>query len=1065
VTRLIDWFGHNPVAANLLMWILVVGGLLALPRTHQEEFPNLEVDAVRISVPYLGAAPTEVESGVCIRIEEAIQGTEGIDKITSSASEGFCTVTAELVAGVDKTKLSNDIKSKVDAIDSFPAETEQPVTAEITFIATVLQVALSGDADERTLKLLGQQLRDDLVALPAVSQVELMFARPYEISVEVSEQTLRRHGLTLAAVGKAIEQSSLDIPGGSLKTEGGEILLRTRGQAYVGREFEDIVVLTRADGTTVTLGEIATVVDGFEDSEQRARFDGRPALALKVSRVGEEDVLAIAEQVKNHLEAAQRDLPEGILLTVWQDESQDLVDRLDALAGNAISGLLLVLLVLTLFLRFRLALWVAAGIPVAMLGTVALFPLTGISISTMSVMGFILVLGILVDDAIVVAERVYSFEQQGMGQLGAALAGAKDVAVPVMFGVLTTMATFIPIVNIPGPFGGFFAPMGYTVILALLFSLIESQLILPSHLAHRRAEASVGSGSALQDRWLLLQARVSDSLQTLANRYYQPAVEYAIAWRYATLAIGIVILAITASLFISGRMTFQFFPPVEGTHLYAALTMPEGSPIEATSRAVARLEQTAEQLRAEVDATRDADEGSIINHVFSSIGSFIAKGSISGGGRAQSNLAEIGVELNMPPGYDGVTASALANRWRELTGGIPDAVELSFTSQAFGAGNAIEFELFGKDFDELRTAAAELRAALQGYNGVQDVSDSFRAGKQEVQLGLLPEARNLGLTLEDLGRQVRQAFYGYEAQRVQRGKDDIRVMVRFPQDERRSLGDLESMRIRTADGAEVPFSSVARASLARGYTTIRRVDGQRVVTVTADVNRSITPPETVINAVIANELADILARHPGVSFSLAGESEERSESMGSLGATTLLALLVIYALLAIPLQSYMQPLIIMSVIPFGAVGAILGHLLLGMPLVFFSLLGIVALSGVVVNSSLVLVDYINRQRHSGQSLAWVVSHSGSVRFRPIVLTSLTTFVGLAPMMLNTSISTGMFVPMAISLGFGVLMGTVVTLFLVPCLIMVLEDWHIFTGKSSQAVTADENRIYTGNETL
>ena len=609
MNRIIDWFGHNPVAANLLMWVLVVGGLLALPRTHQEEFPNLEVDAVRISIPYLGAAPTEVESGVCVRVEEAIQGTEGIDKITSSASEGFCIVTAELVAGVDKTKLSNDIKSKVDAIDSFPAETETPVTAEITFIATVLQVALFGDADERTLKLLGQQLRDDLVALPAVSQVELMFARPYEISVEVSEQTLRRHGLTLAAVGRAIEQGSLDIPGGSLKTDGGEILLRTRGQAYVGREFEDIVVLTRADGTTVTLGEIATVVDGFEDSEQRARFDGKPALALKVSRVGEEDVLAIAEQVKEHLEAARRDLPEGIGLTVWQDESQDLVDRLNALSGNAISGLALVLLVLTLFLRFRLALWVAAGIPVALLGTVALFPLTGISISTMSVMAFILVLGILVDDAIVVAERVYSFEQEGMGQLAAAMAGAKDVAVPVIFGVLTTMATFIPIVNIPGPFGGFFAPMGYTVILALLFSLIESQLILPSHLAHRKAEASIGSGSAAQDRWLRLQARVSDSLQTVASRYYQPTVEFAIQWRYATLAIGVVVLAITVALFASGRVIFQFFPPVEGTHLYAALTMPEGSPIEATTRAVARLEQTAEQLRAEVDATRDCGRG------------------------------------------------------------------------------------------------------------------------------------------------------------------------------------------------------------------------------------------------------------------------------------------------------------------------------------------------------------------------------------------------------------------------------------------------------------------------
>jgi multidrug efflux pump subunit AcrB len=1055
VSRIIDWFVHNSVAANLLMWILVVGGLLALPRIHQEEFPNIEVDAVRINVPYLGAAPAEVESGVCIRIEEAIQGTEGIDKISSSASEGYCSVTAELVEGVDKTKLSNDIKSKVDAIDSFPAETEKPVTAELTFAATVLQVAISGRADERTLKLIGQQLRDDLVALPTVSQVELLFARPYEISIEVSEQTLRRHGLTLAAIGRAIEQGSLDIPGGALKTEGGEILLRTKGQAYLGREFEDIVVLTRTDGTTVTLGEIATVVDGFEDSDLRARFDGQPALALKVSRVGEEDVLAIAQEVKDYLHQAQRELPEGISLTIWQDESQDLVDRLTALAKNARSGLLLVLLMLTLFLRFRLALWVAAGIPVALLGTVALFPVAGISISTMSVMAFILVLGILVDDAIVVAERVYANEQTGMSQLAAAAAGAKEVSVPVIFGVLTTMTTFLPIITIPGPMGGFFLPLGLTVILALIFSLVESQLILPAHLAHRKAEAIAGGGSAFKDRWLALQAKISSSLQTVATRYYQPAVERAIEWRYVTVAMALVILAITLSLFASGRMTFQFFPAVEGTHLYATLTMPEGTPVEATSRAAGQLEQAAEQLRHEMDAGHGAGEPSMINHVFSSIGSFIPKGSMGSSQGSQSNLAEIGIELNMPPDYAGQPASAFANRWRELTGGIPDAVELAFTSQAFGAGSAIEFELYGKNFDELRDAAAELRAALSGYNGVQDVSDTFRAGKQEVQLVLLPEARNLGITLADLGQQVRQAFYGYEAQRIQRGKDDIRVMVRFPETERRSLGNLESMRIRTADGTEVPFSSVARATLARGYTTIRRVDSQRVVNVTADINRTVTAPEAVINAVIKNELADILARHPGISFSLAGEAEERSNSMGSLGSTALLALLIIYALLAIPLKSYLQPLIIMSVIPFGAVGAIVGHLILGMPLVFFSLLGIVALSGVVVNSSLVLVDYINRQHHTGQSLGWVVSHAGSVRFRPIVLTSLTTFVGLAPMMMDTSISTSMFVPMAASLAFGVLMGTVVTLFLVPCLVMVLEDWLVFSGAHARAAATNE----------
>ncbi|MDH3993930.1 MAG: efflux RND transporter permease subunit, partial [Gammaproteobacteria bacterium] len=880
-----------------------------------------------------------------------------------------------------------------DAIDAFPAETEQPVTAEVSIIATVLQIAISGDADERTLKLIGQRVRDDLAALPGVSQVELQFARPYEISVNVSEQTLRRHGLTLAEVGRAIEKSSLDIPGGSLKTEAGEILLRTKGQAYRGQEFEDIVVLTRIDGTNVTLGEIATVVDGFEDSDLRARFDGQPAVSLKVSRVGEEDILLIADRIRAQLEQARREVPEGIVMTIWQDESQDLVDRLDALTKNARSGLLLVLLVLTLFLRFRLALWVAAGIPVALLGTVALFPMAGISISTMSVMAFILVLGILVDDAIVVGERVYAHEQQGKERLQAAVEGTQEVSLPVLFGVLTTMATFIPIINIPGPMGGFFAPLGYTVILALAFSIIESQLILPPHLAHRKAEKEKGDNPVV-NRWLDLQDLISGSLQTAATRYYLPAVTRAMQWRYVTVACGVVVLAITLSLFASGRMQFQFFPAVEGTHLYAKLTMPEGTPVEKTAEAVHQMEAAAEQLRLELDRDLAAGEASKIAHVFSSIGSFIPKGSIGGSGSPQSNLAEVGIELNLPRNYSGVSTRSFANRWRELTGSIPDAIEQSFTSEAFGIGKAIEFELYGKDFDELRTAAAELRTALQGYNGVIDVSDSFRAGKQEVQLALLPEARNLGLTLNDLGQQVRQAFYGYEAQRIQRGKDDIRVMVRYPERERRSLGDLEAMRIRTADGTEVPFSSVARATLARGYTTIRRVDGHRVVSVTADVNRTVATPESVIKSIRRNELSDIIDRHPGVSYGLAGEAEERSESMGSLVSTALLALLLIYALLAIPLKSYLQPLVIMSVIPFGAVGAILGHYLLGMDLVFFSLLGIVALAGVVVNSSLVLVDYINSQRKSGQELEWVVSHAGSVRFRPIVLTSMTTFVGL-----------------------------------------------------------------------
>ena len=703
---------------------------------------------------------------------------------------------------------------------------------------------------------------------------------------------------------------------------------------------------------------------------------------------------------------------------------------------------------LTLFLRFRLALWVAAGVPVALLGAVAIFPMAGLSISTVSVMGFILVLGILVDDAIVVGERVYAMEQAGSAPLEAATLGTVDVSLPVVFGVLTTMATFIPILNIPGPMGGFYEPLGYTVIAALVFSVIESQLILPSHLAHRQVTRRRDSNRFILG-WLALQDKLSNSLKIVAERYYLPAVSWALQWRYLTIVAGIIILTITLSLFASGRMQFQFFPPVEGTHLYATLTMPEGTPIENTARAVQRIEAAAEQLRLELDSELPEGEPSKIAHIISSIGSFIPKGSI-GGAASASNLAEIGIELNLPSNYSGISTSTFANRWRELTGGIPDAVELGFTSESFGFGKAVAFELYGKKFDELRNSAAEMRLALQGYNGVMDVSDSFRGGKQEVQLTLLPEARNLGLTLDDLGQQIRQAFYGFEAQRIQRGKDDVRVMVRFPEDERRSLGDLENMRIRTADGVEVPFSSVAKATLARGYTTITRVDGQRVVTVTADVDRTIATPESIISSIESTILPDILQRHPGVSYALSGEAEERSESMGALLSSAMLALLVIYALLAIPLQSYLQPLVIMSVIPFGVVGAIIGHYILGMDLVFFSLLGIVALAGVVVNSSLVLVDYINKQRTVGTDLADVVAHAGSVRFRPIILTSITTFVGLVPMMTDTTISTSLFKPMAVSLGFGVLFGTLITLFLVPCLCLVLDDMARWTARRRPA---------------
>lgn len=1050
--RLIDWFLANRIAANLLMMMLVTAGLLTLPLIQQEEFPPLEVDAVNVSVPYLGAAPEEVERGVCIRIEEAIEGIEGINKIRSTASEGHCSVMIELVAGIDKTRVSSEIKSKVDAIDSFPAETEQPVTAELAFSRRVLQLAVHGETDERSLKMVGQQLRDEIAALPGVSQVDLLYTRPYEISIEVSEHILRRHGLTLESVGRSIERSSLDVPGGSLKTAGGEILLRTMGQSYVGVEFEEIVVLTRTDGTTVKLGEIATVVDGFEDSGLQARLDGQQAVAIEVRNIGSEDILEIAANVKTYIEQARQHMPEGIHLTVWEDDSRDLVERLEVLGKNARSGMILVLLVLAVFLRFRLAFWVAAGIPVALLGTVSLFPALGITMSTPSIVAFILVLGILVDDAIVVGERIHAYEQQGMDRMEAASRGAREVSMPVIFGVLTTIAAFLPLLTVSGSMGSLFRPIGLVAIIALLFSIIESQLILPGHLAHRKANRQSGK-NAFVVRWLKFQDGISAGLQRIADNVYQPAIERAIEWRYLTVAAALGVLIIAGSLFTSGRLIVQFFPGVEGKRLYAVLQMPEGTPIETTAAATTKIEEAVEQLRAELDAGRAPGEPSMIKHVFTSVGSLLPKNGAGIAMASGNHLAEVVVELDIPAHYTGQATGEWANRLRELTGPIPDAMELSYHAQSMSIGKPIDIELTGSDFGELSSAAAELRAVLPGYPGVMDIADTFRAGKQEVRMVLLPEARSLGLTTWDLGQQVRQAFYGYEAQRVQRGSEDIRVMVRYPENERHSLGNLEQMRVRTADGTEVPFSSVARVELTRGFTSIHRKGGQRVVSVSSDVDRNFGAPETILDDLQQRVLPDILARHPGVKYHLAGETEESAKSVASLGSLVLLALLVIYAMLAIPLKSYLQPLVIMSVIPLGAVGALIGHLIMGVDLVFVSVLGVVALSGVMVNSSLVLVDYINRQREMGRELAWAVCHAGAVRFRAIVLTSLTTFLGLLPMMLDKSLANFTMVPLSVSLGFGVIFGTVITLFLVPCLYMVLEDILASRSRGETSIAA------------
>lgn len=1051
----VAWFVDNPIAANLLTALLILGGILTMMSIRQEEFPSIDSEVVRITVPYLGATPEEVESAVCVRIEEAIAGTPGIDRYSSTASEGSCTVMVELVEGSDRNTVVGEIESKVDGITTFPAETEKPVVSYLVITQDVIKIAISGAADEKALKVLAQQMHDELLLLPNVSQVDIAYTRPYEISIEVSEQTLRQYGLTFDQVVNAVRLSSLDMPGGSVKTEGGEILLRSEGQAYERADFAKIVVLTRPDGSTVTLGEIANVVDGFRDDDIRAYFDGEPAAVVQVNRVGEESIIDIARSVHAYIDDARFRMPEGIVLTTWNDEAASLRGRINALVGNAGGGLMFVLVVLALVLRFRLALWVAAGIPIALLGALMLFPAFDYSISTIAVMGFILVLGIVVDDAIVVGERVFAFEEDGHSPRDAAVNGTIDVLVPVVFGVLTTIVAFAPLVVVPGRMGQFFGVLGGTVILCLVLSLVEALFILPAHLAHRHAKGSTDSPS--QGRWARVQDRVSTGLDHFVVHRYQPALERVLEWRYLAMAIAVGILFITLALFQSGRIGFQFFPGIEGDRIYATLTMPPGTPLARTEAAVVQLEKAA--FAVEDEYRREHGDGQrLIVHSLSSIGRQTPRGgpssaSTGGGG---THLAQLRLELTDWQERE-LSASQIGARWREAVGGIPDAVELKFEAYSMHAGSPIGLVLSSDHPGDLVAASTELRGALEGYAGVLDVSDSFRAGKEEIRLRLLPEAESLGLTLGDLARQVRTAFYGAEVQRIQRGRDDVRVMVRYPEDERRSLGNLESMWIRAPDGTEIPFAAVAQAEPGRGYATIDRVDGRPVVTVTADVERTVTSPEEIMEDLRANVLPDMQKRYRGLYYGLEGEQRERVKALSGLARAFLLAMLVIYALLAVPLRSYAQPFVIMLAIPFGAVGAVLGHMLMGWNLVFFSLLGIVALAGVVVNDSLVLVDFVNREVARGKPIEEAARLAGAKRFRAIFLTSITTFAGLAPLMVNVSEATFFVVPIAISLAFGVLVATGITLFLVPSGLLIVNDLQLWARSERRPKTSDSVR--------
>jgi multidrug efflux pump subunit AcrB len=1101
VNGAIAWFARNHVAANLLLGVIVLGGLASLPSMPQKAFPDVDIPVITVLVPYLGAAPEEVEEGVCIRVEEELDGVDGIERVISTSSEGMCSVRVELFEDADESRALDDVKNRIDAIDTFPEETEKPIISALTVQRSVMDIAVTGPEDERTLKQIGQRVRDEIAALPEVTQVALANTRPYEISIEVSEASLRRHALSFEQVAGAVRAASLDLPGGSIKTDAGEIVLRTKGQAYRGVEFEELVVITNPDGSRVHLREVAQVVDGFEDTDQLLRFDGKPAAIVRVSRVGEQDIIEITTALKAYLANAAVYLPEGVELTIWSDGSRQLRDRLDTLLHSARQGFLMILLLLALFLRPGLAFWVVLGVPVSILGGLLLIGLLGGSIDSISLFGFIVVLGILVDDAIVIGESVHTRQQRSGGLLDSAIAGTQEVSVPVIFGVLTTVAAFVPFLFGPGTMGQIQLVIAGVVMCCLLVSLVESQLVLPAHLGHQNADTPAGEvalilvpligillfsvawdlrsyiGLAIGAVTLLYaahkagfydpiaaalveaQVRFAAALEEFIEGPYRRLVGFALEWRYASAALALAIFISAIGVFASGRLPFSFFPPLEADRVSAKLTMPLGTAARVTEEAVLHLESTARAL-AEQLAAESGGEGPVL-HLLAAVGGHPVTSASNGppGGEIDrsggGHLGEVTMQLTPSETRDLETRD-VANRWRAATGSIPDAIELTYATSLFSAGEAINIQLEGDDLNELRAIAAKLRVKLSEYPGVIDISDSFRSGKTELKLDILPSGEVLGLKLGDLAKQVRQAFYGEEIQRIQRGRDDVRVMVRYTEKERRSLGALDDMRIRTPDGSEVPFATVAEARLGRGFSSIRRADRRRVVNVTADVDRTQITSNEVMADLRRGAMAEIMRDHPRVSYGLEGAQRQQSESAAGLLPLYAIALFVIYSLLAIPLRSYSQPFIIMSVIPFALVGAIYGHWLMTVlgfvnGLAMMSVFGFLAASGVVVNSSLVLVHYINGRRAEGVPLRQAASDASVARFRPIVLTSLTTFVGLAPLMLNRSVQAQFLVPMAISLAFGVLMSTIVTLLVVPSGYLILEDLRARSQRPAPAL--------------
>lgn len=1045
---LIAWFARNSVAANLLMILIILGGIYGVVNVQKQVFPAITINAIAIQVPYLGAAPAEVEQGVILKLEEAVKNLEGIKKITTTAREGMASVNIEVEDGYDTQTLLDEVKVQVDAIPSLPANTENPVVYRVKFPQDVMWVSVYGDTTERELKEYTNAVRDEIANLPGVSDVTVFGDRDYEISIEISEQRLQEYKLTFSQLVNAVRASSIDIPGGSIRSENGDILLRANGQAYNAWDFAKVVLLTREDGTRLLLGDIAQIEDGFVEDNQFALFDGKPAMSIRVRAVGDQNALDISETVNRYLADKRKTMPANLSADSWGDSSFYLADRLSMMLKNMAAGAFLVFIVLSLFLRVKVAMWVIVGLPVCFLGTLMLMPMEfiAVSINMLSLFGFILVLGIVVDDAIIMGESAYSEIDKKGHSIDNVIRGVKKVAMPATFGVLTTIAAFSPMLMVTGTFGVIWKTIGLVVILCLVFSLIESKLILPAHLSHMKLKPY---DPAKANAFQRFRDIFSVGIKTFITNKYVPFLKKAIEYRYTTLASFIGLLFLTVGLFGSGLVKWQFFPTIPSDFMLASVELEPGSSLTQRDQAINTLLDSMKKMEQQIE---DESGEKVIKHYLA-----FDQGINSG---------QVFLELTKGENRT-ITDSQMQEIWRSY---LPEVAGVkNYTIGAPGGGpggNDLSFEFRSNNVDQLRAVSKEMRSYLAGYNGITEVTDSFNEGSDEIRLNIKPSAEVLGLDLSQLAQQVRFGFFGAEAQRLQRDDEEVKVMVRYPKDERNSIANLENMRVRSPDGSDVPFSQVADIELAKGYSTISRVDYSRSVSVVAKVNTDVVDVRDLMIDVTTKVVPEMLERYPEVQSRLVGSSQEEGDALVSLALGFLFALLVIYALMAIPLQSYSQPVIIMSVIPFGLVGAIFGHLILGQAVSVLSICGIIALAGVVVNDSLIMVDFVNKARKEGLKLVDAVVRSGSERFRAIILTSLTTFMGLMPIVFERSLQAQVVIPMAISLAFGILFATVITLLLIPALYMILNDIKaLFKRKVPKAGNQDANTdTLVGNNT-